>query len=261
MLPKSPEWAAPITGVPARTIRALADMGLQAPHRHLQRRPGHPRPLLHRARPPAGAPSGHAGLGKPGVNQAKMIEVVSAPPREPGRPHALGPVQHRHRLPRRRPAGRRAPSPASPRRWSPSSSWRARAPGTATATACAAAGRPVHRVQVSGRHSVGGMVSGPTPPPGSPAGTTVTTSSGRSSIPNRVHHVRASLDRERRPVRRHSCSGQHQARGGRHGRLFSGQMDMLSSRAAWSRWARASATTRWSASSPIEGLPQDTRAA
>ena len=61
-VPKSPEWAAPITGVPGPHHQGpRRRMGLQAHHRrHLQRRPGHPRPLLHRAGPPAGALPGHA---------------------------------------------------------------------------------------------------------------------------------------------------------------------------------------------------------
>ena len=81
-------------------------MGLQAHHRgHLQRRSGHPRPLLHRARAPAGALPGHAGAGQAGL--------------QPGQDDRVGPVPHRRtdvapaavsahdvcRLPRRAPAG------------------------------------------------------------------------------------------------------------------------------------------------------------
>ncbi|MCL5735589.1 MAG: molybdopterin-dependent oxidoreductase, partial [Actinobacteria bacterium] len=75
-VPKSPEWAAPITGIPARTIRALADEwaskrtstvisnggpGIRGPY----------------ATEPARLQAiclAMQGLGKPGRNQAKMIE-------------------------------------------------------------------------------------------------------------------------------------------------------------------------------------------
>ena len=65
-VPKSPEWAAPITGVPARVIKALADEWASKRTTVVigNGGPGHPRPVLHRARPPAGALPGHAGAGQ-----------------------------------------------------------------------------------------------------------------------------------------------------------------------------------------------------
>jgi trimethylamine-N-oxide reductase (cytochrome c) len=59
-VPKDPKWAAPITGVPSYTIRALARYW----GKHTVSVAGHQRPLRHRARPPAGAPARHAGSGQ-----------------------------------------------------------------------------------------------------------------------------------------------------------------------------------------------------
>ena len=54
-------------------------VGLQAHHRgHRQRRPRHPRPLLHRARPSAGALPGHAGAGQAGLQPGQDDRVGPA---------------------------------------------------------------------------------------------------------------------------------------------------------------------------------------
>ena len=54
-------------------------VGLQAHHhRHRQRRPRHPRPLRHRAGPPAGALPGHAGAGQAGLQPVQDDRVGAA---------------------------------------------------------------------------------------------------------------------------------------------------------------------------------------
>ena len=128
-VPKSPEWAAPITGVPARTIKALADEwaskrttvvignggpGIRGPY---ATEPARLQVLC----------LAMQGLGKPGCNQAKMIEWGL---------HHDAEQQCRRRRPRCSPAcyaGLHAAAPpsdernptSSPRAWCPRPSSRA----------------------------------------------------------------------------------------------------------------------------------------
>ena len=78
-------------------------MGLQAHHRrHRQRRPGHPRPLFHRAGPPAGAVPGHAGAGQAGLQPGQDDRVgARRRPGEPGGTQTVGDHRPVCRLPGR----------------------------------------------------------------------------------------------------------------------------------------------------------------
>ena len=115
---KTAEWAAPITGVPARIIKALAEewaskrttivIGNGGP---AIRGPYSTEPTRLQALCLA-----MQGLGKPGCNQAKMIEwALDLMPEHQAAPDALHPATHRRRLPRRRAAGGGPRHPASPR--------------------------------------------------------------------------------------------------------------------------------------------------
>ncbi|MGE5769734.1 MAG: molybdopterin-dependent oxidoreductase, partial [Betaproteobacteria bacterium] len=75
-VPKTPEWAAPITGVPARTIRALAEeWGSKRTTVVIGNGgPGIRGPYATEAARLQNICLAMQGLGKPGVNQAKMIE-------------------------------------------------------------------------------------------------------------------------------------------------------------------------------------------
>ena len=65
-VPKTPAWASEKCGVPGWTIKALASDWANKDHQPhpRQRRPRHPRPLLHRAGPAGGHAPGHAGPGQ-----------------------------------------------------------------------------------------------------------------------------------------------------------------------------------------------------
>ena len=96
-MPKSPEWAAPITGVPSRIIKALAD---EWASKRTTVVIGNGGPAIRG--PYSTEPArlqvlclAMQGLGRPGANQAKMIEwalelkpeFMSAPtPRSPHQP-------------------------------------------------------------------------------------------------------------------------------------------------------------------------------
>ena len=81
--PKSPEWAAPITGVPARTIKALAAEWASKRTTVVigNGGPGIRGPVRHRAGPSAGALSGHAGAGQAGLQPGQDDRVGAAPRR------------------------------------------------------------------------------------------------------------------------------------------------------------------------------------
>ena len=101
---KSPEWAAPITGVPARVIKALADEwaskrttvvignggpGIRGPY---STEPARLQVLC----------LAMQGLGRPGVNQAKMIEwALELDPEFMSAPRPLGPHRSGRGVPRR----------------------------------------------------------------------------------------------------------------------------------------------------------------
>ena len=75
-VPKTPEWAAPITGVPSRIIKALAEEWASKPTTVVigNGGPGIRGPYATEAARLQNICLAMQGLGKPGVNQAKMIE-------------------------------------------------------------------------------------------------------------------------------------------------------------------------------------------
>ena len=156
-VPKSPEWAAPITGVPARTIKALADEwaskrttvvignggpGIRGPY---ATEPARLQVLC----------LAMQGLGKPGCNQAKMIEwgLSDRPEQHVGaRARRCSPTCMR-RLHGRHAVGVRTRLPrSSPRRWSPRLILEGPVRLVRQRVRYAQRPRgPVHPVQVSGR--------------------------------------------------------------------------------------------------------------
>ena len=139
--PRRPEWAAPITGVPARIIKALADEWASK-RTTIVISNGGPAIRGPYSTEPARLQAlclAMQGLGKPGL-QPGQDDRVGASASIPENQAAPSPRVSSTSTPPTAATARRRRSatPASPRPWSPSSSSRARAPGTATATACAA---------------------------------------------------------------------------------------------------------------------------
>ncbi len=103
-VPKTPEWAAPICGVIVASHQGPGErMGVQAHQRgHRQRRPRHPRPVRHRARPSAEHLPGHAGPGQAGHQPGEDDRVGSLRLPRSVRPAQTVPgAQPAHRIHRR----------------------------------------------------------------------------------------------------------------------------------------------------------------
>ena len=185
-VPKTPEWAAPITRRPRPRHQGPGRrVGQQAHHRgHRQRRPRHPRPLRHRAGPPAGHLPGHAGprqAGRQPGQDDRVGPVRQAGPVRPAQAAARAqPAQRLHRRPPRRvqppvvhpqdlraqghPRGRVRLVRAASRR-----------PPTAPTSSSTTSTRPTAAPRSTW--------SGPTRRAGSPAGTRATTTCAPCGIP------------------------------------------------------------------------------
>ena len=140
---------------PPASSRRWPRVGLQAHHRrHRQRRPRHPRPLLHRAGPPAGASAWPCrAWASRACNQAKMIEWGLL-----RRPRAVRASPSRSRVPNLRTAYTRRPPVRDlnhpsfiPKTFIPKAILEGESTGGAASPRPPTARGPVHPLQVPGR--------------------------------------------------------------------------------------------------------------